>query len=110
MRFFVSLIFFFSFLFPQLAWYNHSELEWKTFETEHFIINFHNETERSAQEASIVAEKVYDKITALYDFKPKTKTTIIIKDVDDYSNLFDDPNWNFIKSRDDNFELLKNNV
>jgi len=28
-------------------------------------------------------------------------------DVDDYSNLFDDPNWTFIKSRDDNFEFLK---
>jgi hypothetical protein len=86
MRLFVCLTLIFSYLFPQLDWYNHSELEWKTFETENFIINFHNETERSAQEASMVAEKVYDKITSLYDFKPKSKTKIIIKDVDDYSN------------------------
>ncbi len=28
-------------------------------------------------------------------------------DVDDYSNLFDDTNWTFLKTRDDNFEFLK---
>ena len=28
-------------------------------------------------------------------------------DVDDYSNLFDDQNWTFLQTRDDNFEFLK---
>lgn len=28
-------------------------------------------------------------------------------DIDDYSNLFEDPNWKFLKSRDDNFEFLE---
>ena len=28
-------------------------------------------------------------------------------DVDDYSNLFKDQNWTFLKTRDDNFEFLK---
>ncbi len=28
-------------------------------------------------------------------------------DIDDYSNLFTDSNWKFIKSRDDNFEFLE---
>ena len=76
----------FSLTFSQLQWYNHSGLNWQTIETEHFIICFHNETERSAKEAALVAESVYDDITKLYDFEPNTKTTIIIKDVDDYSN------------------------
>ena len=37
---------------------NHPELVWETIETEHFFIHFHKETERSAREAAIVAEKV----------------------------------------------------
>jgi len=31
-------------------------------------------------------------------------------DVDDYSKLFDDTNWNFIQSRDDNFDFLENKL
>ncbi len=30
--------------------------------------------------------------------------------MDDYSNLFDDPNWTFLQTRDDNFEYLKNKL
>ena len=41
-----------------LNWYNHPELEWKTIETENFIIHFHNGTERSAREAAYIAEHV----------------------------------------------------
>jgi len=86
MRLFLFLIITTTYLFPQLDWYNHSELNWSIIETEHFIICFHDETERSAQETAIVAEKVYHEITSLYDFTPDSKTRIIIKDVDDYSN------------------------
>ena len=31
-------------------------------------------------------------------------------DINDYSNLFNDSNWNFIKCRDDDFEFLKNKL
>ena len=31
-------------------------------------------------------------------------------DRDDYANLFNSPNWNFIKSRDDDFNFLKNKL
>lgn len=31
-------------------------------------------------------------------------------DVDDYLNLFDDPNWTFLQTRDDNFEYLKDKL
>ena len=65
---------------------NHPELVWETIETEHFLIHFHRETERSAREASIVAEHVYGPITSLYQFEPDSKTHIIIKDTDDISN------------------------
>ena len=40
---------------PGQAKYNHPELEWFTFETEHFNIHYHDGTERSAREAATVA-------------------------------------------------------
>jgi len=67
-------------------WHNHPELDWHTIETEHFFIHYHNETKRSAEEASAVVEKIYKPITSFYDFEPNTKTHLIIKDVDDISN------------------------
>ena len=74
----------FSFLFSGL--YNHPELDWKTMETENFIICFHQGTERSAGEVASIVEIIHNDVTSLYDFIPETKTTIIIEDVDDYSN------------------------
>jgi len=66
--------------------YNHPELNWQTFETEHFQIHFHDETEMTAREAATVAEYIYPKITGFYEFKPKDKTHLILIDPDDYSN------------------------
>ena len=63
---------------------NHPELDWQYFETEHFIFYFHEETERTAIEASKVAELIYKPVTDLYGFHPKTKTSVILKDVNDY--------------------------
>jgi Tol biopolymer transport system component len=65
---------------------NHPELEWFTFESEHFIYHYHKGTERTAQMALTIAEKVYPKVTDLYDWKPADKTHIIIQDTDDYAN------------------------
>ena len=69
-----------------LNWYNHPELVWETIETEHFIVHFHNGTERSAREAAAVAERVYPEITSLYNYEPDSKTVIVITDYEDYSN------------------------
>ena len=66
--------------------YNHPELNWQSFETEHFIIHFHDETENSARESAAVAEHIYGPITDYYDYQPRDKTQIILKDTDDYSN------------------------
>ena len=46
-KYFIYIILFSYQLFAQLDWYNHPELDWKELETEHFIICFHDETERS---------------------------------------------------------------
>ena len=68
------------------AKYNHPELDWYTFETKNFKIHYHDGTEVSAREAATVAEMIFPKITEFYDFIPETKTDIILKDTDDYSN------------------------
>ena len=85
MKYIGIILIFLASIFAQ-TWDNHSELNWKFFETEHFIFYFHKETERTALEAKEVAEAIYEPVTSLYNFYPDTKTSIIIKDTDDYSN------------------------
>ncbi len=66
--------------------YNHSEIKWRTFETEHFVIHFYYGTERSAFLVAQIAEDIYPHVTGLYNYRPKKKVHFIIKDIDDYSN------------------------
>ena len=72
-------------LFSQVE-YNHPELNWHTFDTEHFKIHYHDETEKTAREAATVAEAIYPKITSFYGFEPYQKTHLVLLDPDDYSN------------------------
>ncbi|MCF7803019.1 MAG: hypothetical protein K9N46_10965 [Candidatus Marinimicrobia bacterium] len=70
----------------QLNTPNHPELEWFTIETEHFYVHFYEETERSARVAAKIAEEVHGPVTDLYDVELDSKTHLILKDTDDYSN------------------------
>ena len=79
------LVLAYSFIFSEVD-YNHPELNWHSFETGHFKIHFHDETEMTAREAATVAEVIYPHITSFYEFEPKDKTHIILIDPDDYSN------------------------
>ena len=83
--FFLFMIIFNSLVFCQYNWYNHSDLNWHTIETKHFLIHFHDETERSARETAVIAEKIYPHLTSLYDYVPSNKTAIIISDYNDKS-------------------------
>jgi hypothetical protein len=51
------------------AW-NHSELEWKTIDTEHFSVHFHDGVEASAFEVARILEDIYIPITRLYGYEP----------------------------------------
>ena len=44
------------------------------------------------------------------DLCKKKNGKLFSVDVDDYSNLFNDENWTFLKTRDDNFEFLKDRL
>ncbi len=80
--FFIQLI---CLLFSQ-SWFNHPELKWKTLESKHFLVHYHDGTKKTAEEALKVAEFVYAPITDMYNYRPENKTSIIIKDTDDFSN------------------------
>ena len=80
------LVSFFAIIHAQDKIYNHPELDWKSFDTEHFIIHFHQGTYRTANVIGKVAEDIYKPVTNLYNYKPKDKVHFIVKDTDDYSN------------------------
>ncbi|NIS45846.1 MAG: hypothetical protein GWN92_07490, partial [candidate division Zixibacteria bacterium] len=69
-----------------IEYYNHPELEWQTIETEHFLVHYHQGTERTANVVAKIAEEVYPHITGLYQYKPASKTEFIIRDTEDYAN------------------------
>ena len=64
----------------------HPELEWRTIETEHFYVHYHNGTERTARVVAKVAEDIYGPVTSLYHHQPDEKVSFVIKDYDDFSN------------------------
>lgn len=66
--------------------YNHPELDWRRIETPHFSIQFHRGEERTAGMAAQIAEEVYDPITSVYNYWPKGKIQILLKDHEDLSN------------------------
>ncbi len=72
--------------FSQPESFNHPELKWRTIETAHFLIHYHQGTIRTANKVTEIAEEVYPFITGLYHYQPKEKVQFIIRDTDDYSN------------------------
>ncbi len=66
--------------------YNHPELKWRTIETDHFFVHFHQGEERTASLVAKIAEDIYGPITALYQYKPDGKIHFIVRDHDDNSN------------------------
>ena len=66
-----------------LGEYNHPELRWRTYETDHFIFHYHEGTEITTLIYADVGERVYGPITALYDYRPARKTNVVVADFND---------------------------
>src|SRR5260221_11087455 len=64
----------------------HPELSWRTIETEHFYVHYHEGEERTARVVAKIGEEIYAPVTSLYNHKPDGKVSFVIKDYDDYSN------------------------
>jgi Tol biopolymer transport system component len=66
--------------------YNHPELKWKNYETEHFVFIYHNGTEKSVLRFADAGERVYKPITELYNYEPDGKIRVVVADFDDTAN------------------------
>ena len=66
--------------------FNHTELDWHTLETEHFIVDYQTGAERTAREIAYIAESIYKPVTDMYHHIPDQKVEFIVRDHDDYSN------------------------
>lgn len=83
----IAMIFVFAWVaFGQNLEANHPELRWRTFETEHFVIHYHEGAERTANVIARIAEEIHGPITDLYDYEPDTKFHFMVRDTDDYAN------------------------
>ncbi len=65
--------------------YNHPELMWRSIETDHFYVHFHQGEMRTASLVAKIAEEIYEPITSLYDHVPDGKIHFIVRDHDDES-------------------------
>ena len=66
--------------------YNHPELNWLSYETEHFIIYYTEGLEDVAALGAKAAEGIHDPLVKFYDYEPDTKVSLIFSDHDDIAN------------------------
>jgi Tol biopolymer transport system component len=66
--------------------YNHPELKWLSFETEHFQIYYAEGLEDVAALAAQVAEEIHEPLCTMYDYRPDGKVALIFSDDDDIAN------------------------
>jgi len=64
----------------------HTELTWRTLETEHFLVHVHDGALRTGQLVAAIAESAYVPVTGMYRHEPDQKVSIVVRDHDDYSN------------------------
>ncbi|MBI5059160.1 PD40 domain-containing protein [candidate division KSB1 bacterium] len=66
--------------------YNNPELNWLSFETEHFVVYYTPGLEDVANMAAEVGEEIHGPLCKLYDYEPDTKVSFIFTDTDDIAN------------------------
>ena len=62
------------------------KLKWKTLETPHFYIHFHQGEYKLAQLTANLGEEVYEKLCSFFQYYPEEKTHIILVDNSDIAN------------------------
>jgi Tol biopolymer transport system component len=71
---------------PSFYGFPDNHLPWFSIHTEHFTIHYQEGNQRSARVIAGIAEDIFEPITSLYQHKPDSKTAIVLKDREDYSN------------------------
>lgn len=82
----LSLVLLQASVFGQLIEYNHPELKWLSFETEHFIILHTEGLEDVADLGAKIAEEIHEPLCKMYNYRPDTKVSLIFQDTDDIAN------------------------
>ena len=75
---------------------NHSEIDWKYTETEHFNIYWYPEVEYTARQMVAIAEDIYEHDSKLWNYELQDKIVVVILDTEDYANGFAAHNFNWI--------------
>jgi len=87
-------------------------LRWRTLDTGHFSVHFAEHTRAQAQLVAEVAESVYPRVTGWLNWKPESRTHIVVLDSLDLSNGLASPlPFNFVQivlTPPDEGELLQN--
>ncbi len=71
-----------------LAGMTDPRLQWKTIDTKHFSINYHDGEEEIARKLAPIAENVYETLSTTFDARPAGRTEIVLVDNHDNSNGF----------------------
>ncbi len=58
----------------------HPSLDWQTIETPHFAIHFYQGEEETAQNVSVIAEEVHQKLSPILRWQPKSRTQLVLVD------------------------------
>ena len=66
-------------------------LEWRTLETPHFNITFHQGEAALAEEVAGIAEAVFEKMSAEFDYTLKRPTELVLIDPTDLANGYATP-------------------
>lgn len=61
-------------------------LDWKTIETDHFRIHFHNGEEALAKKSARIAETVHVELSHAMNWTPEDKTELVLTDEIDFAN------------------------
>src|SRR4051812_49399995 len=69
----------------ELSWVDPS-LNWRTIETQHFLVHFAEQYRQQARSAAAAAERVYPVVTSLLDWRPRNRTHLVILDSADFAN------------------------
>ncbi|MEE8638551.1 MAG: hypothetical protein V3T21_05870, partial [Candidatus Margulisiibacteriota bacterium] len=76
----------FNFEFCEAATWLDPSLKWRTIETPHFSIHFHDGLEDIARRFAPMAEEVHDKLVPILKHEPDLKTNVVLIDAVDYGN------------------------
>lgn len=63
-----------------------ASLEWKTLESQHFLIHFHQGEQEIANELAAIAEQQHLRLTQALNWTPEHKTHLVLSDRYDFSN------------------------